>query len=239
MNAFELARASSVAQARELLSEKPGAVLKAGGIDLLDHLKERLVETPRVVDLKSIPGLAKITADPDGGLRIGPMATLAGLEYSAGDAVVEESACRVGQHIKAVLRKPVIVPVPLVGAVAGVAAGFPLVFVVGKPVQQDDQRVAGAGARLGQRQIDIEQRFIPAGDLTRADADATVSRAVVQAGANDAFSPVFSAVSPGVAVLVDERDLDRARELYASFFGEDTSPLTGPAYDEDTEEEAE
>jgi Putative prokaryotic signal transducing protein len=61
-------------------------------------------------------------------------------------------------------------------------------------------------------------------------------RAVVQSGANDAFSPVFSAVSPGVAVLVDERDLDRARELYASFFGDDTSPLTGPAYDEDTEE---
>ena len=54
-------------------------------------------------------------------------------------------------------------------------------------------------------------------------------RSVVQSGANDAFSPVFSAVSPGVAILVDERDLDRARELYASFFGEDTSPLTGPA----------
>ena len=37
-------------------------------------------------------------------------------------------------------------------------------------------------------------------------------RAVVQSGANDAFSPVFSAVSPGVAVLVDERDFDRAKE---------------------------
>jgi putative signal transducing protein len=60
-------------------------------------------------------------------------------------------------------------------------------------------------------------------------------RSVVQAGANDAFSPVFSAVSPGVAVLVDERDLDRAKELYASFFGEDTSPLTGPAFSEDEE----
>jgi Putative prokaryotic signal transducing protein len=60
-------------------------------------------------------------------------------------------------------------------------------------------------------------------------------RSVVQAGANDAFSPVFSAVSPGVAVLVDERDLDRANELYASFFGEDTSPLTGPAFSEDEE----
>lgn len=65
-------------------------------------------------------------------------------------------------------------------------------------------------------------------------------RAVVQGGANDAFSPVFSAVSPGVAVLVDERDLDRARELYASFFGDDTSPLTGPAFEEDdTGEESE
>ena len=65
-------------------------------------------------------------------------------------------------------------------------------------------------------------------------------RAAVQSGANDAFSPVFSAVSPGVAVLVDERDLDRARELYTSFFGDDTSPLTGPASEgDDDEEEAE
>jgi hypothetical protein len=63
-------------------------------------------------------------------------------------------------------------------------------------------------------------------------------RAVVQSGANDAFSPMFSAVSPGVAVLVDERDLDRARELYTAFFGEDTSPLTGPA-DEDGEDDEE
>ncbi|HKP38849.1 MAG TPA: DUF2007 domain-containing protein [Pyrinomonadaceae bacterium] len=64
-------------------------------------------------------------------------------------------------------------------------------------------------------------------------------RSVVQAGANDAFSAVFSAVSPGAAVLVDERDLDRARELYASFFGDDTSPLTGPASegDEETDDE--
>lgn len=65
-------------------------------------------------------------------------------------------------------------------------------------------------------------------------------RAVVQSGANDAFSPVFSAVSPGVAVLVDERDFERAKELYAAFFGEDTSPLTGPASDaEEDDEEAE
>jgi Putative prokaryotic signal transducing protein len=64
-------------------------------------------------------------------------------------------------------------------------------------------------------------------------------RSVVQAGGYDAFSPVFSAVSPGAAVLVDERDLDRAREVYASFFGDDTSPLTGPAEEGDEDTEAE
>jgi hypothetical protein len=62
-------------------------------------------------------------------------------------------------------------------------------------------------------------------------------RSAVQAGGYDAFSPVFSAVSPGAAVLVDERDLDRAKEIYASFFGDDTSPLTGPV--EEGEEDAE
>ena len=63
-------------------------------------------------------------------------------------------------------------------------------------------------------------------------------RSFVQSS-NDAFSPVFSAVSPGVAVLVDERDLDRAKELYASFFGDDTSPLTGPAAEGEEDTEAE
>lgn len=63
-------------------------------------------------------------------------------------------------------------------------------------------------------------------------------RAVVQA-AHDAFSPLLSVVSPGAAVLVDERDLDRARDLYASFFGDDTSPLTGPAAEDLDEEDAE
>ncbi|HUL75804.1 MAG TPA: FAD binding domain-containing protein, partial [Vicinamibacteria bacterium] len=59
---FELARATTPAQARDLLAEKAGSVFKAGGIDLVDHLKEHLLEPPRVVDLKTIPGLDKVTA---------------------------------------------------------------------------------------------------------------------------------------------------------------------------------
>ena len=85
MNRFELARAATAAQARELLAEKPGSVFKAGGIDLVDHMKEHLVEPPRVVDLRTIPGLDGIAAEPDGSLRIGPLATLA--RVAADDAV--------------------------------------------------------------------------------------------------------------------------------------------------------
>ena len=77
MNRFELARATTPSQARELLAEKAGSVLKAGGIDVIDHLKEHLVEPPRVVDLKTIPGLDKITAAGDGSVRIGALVTLA------------------------------------------------------------------------------------------------------------------------------------------------------------------
>ena len=84
MNRFELARATSVAEARSLVGEKAGSVLKAGGIDLLDHMKERLVEPPRVVDLKAIPGLDQIAVQADGSLRIGPLATLAQVASHAG-----------------------------------------------------------------------------------------------------------------------------------------------------------
>jgi xanthine dehydrogenase YagS FAD-binding subunit len=77
MNRFELARATSPAQARELLAEKAGSVYKAGGIDLVDRLKEHLVEPPRVVDLKTIPGLDRISVAGDGSLRIGTLVTLA------------------------------------------------------------------------------------------------------------------------------------------------------------------
>lgn len=84
MNRFEFARAVSVAEALSLVAEKPGAALKAGGIDLLDHLKEHLVEPPRLVDLKSVPGLDGIGTQPDGSLRIGPLVTMAGVAAHPG-----------------------------------------------------------------------------------------------------------------------------------------------------------
>ena len=61
-------------------------------------------------------------------------------------------------------------------------------------------------------------------------------RSAVQSGSSDAFSPLLSTSSPGAMVLVDERDFDRALELYNAFFGNDTTPLTGTTAAEDDEE---
>ena len=62
-------------------------------------------------------------------------------------------------------------------------------------------------------------------------------RSAVQSGGSDAFSPLLSTTSPGAMVLVDERDFDRAQEIYNAFFGKDTTPLTGTTIEEDAEAE--
>jgi hypothetical protein len=64
-------------------------------------------------------------------------------------------------------------------------------------------------------------------------------RSVVKSGGADAFSPLLSATWEGAMIMVDERDVDRAREVYQSFFGADTTPLTGGITDEDLEDEDE
>ena len=62
-------------------------------------------------------------------------------------------------------------------------------------------------------------------------------RSVVQSGGADALAPLLSSGADGSVILVDERDLDRAQELYAAFFGKDTTPLTGGPSDEDGDDE--
>ena len=87
-----------------------------------------------------------------------------------------------------------------------------------------------------------EARFVPLHNIgSPAEAEMVHDiltqngiRSAVQSGGMDAFSPLLSTTAPGALVLVDERDLDRAQEIYASFFGSDTTPLTG-ATDEEEE----
>lgn len=63
-------------------------------------------------------------------------------------------------------------------------------------------------------------------------------RSAVQSGGADALSPLLASAATGSIVLVDERDLDRAQEIYSAYFGEDTTPLTGGGGDEEEDEES-
>ena len=58
-------------------------------------------------------------------------------------------------------------------------------------------------------------------------------RSAVKSGGADAFSPLLSSTAEGAAIFVDERDVDRAQEVYTAFFGSDTTPLTGGIVGED------
>ncbi|HEY8748645.1 MAG TPA: FAD binding domain-containing protein [Tepidisphaeraceae bacterium] len=78
MNAFEWTEATSVDQAVAQLGE--GVVLKAGGVDLLDLMKEHLVEPKRLVNIRNIVGLDKVEHDERTGLKLGPLVTLAQLD---------------------------------------------------------------------------------------------------------------------------------------------------------------
>jgi lauroyl/myristoyl acyltransferase len=61
-------------------------------------------------------------------------------------------------------------------------------------------------------------------------------RSVVKSGGADAFSPLLSATAEGAVIFVDERDFDRAQEVYSAFFGSDTTPLTGGLPEEEEED---
>ena len=77
MNRFEWVNASSVDQA--LASVTDGAAFKAGGIDLLDLMKDGIVRPSRLVNIRQISGLNEVSED-GGGLRIGPLVTLTEIE---------------------------------------------------------------------------------------------------------------------------------------------------------------
>jgi xanthine dehydrogenase YagS FAD-binding subunit len=73
VNRFEWTDAASVKEAVAQLGGR--AVVKAGGVDLLDRLKEGLEAPERLVNIRNIRGLDRIEEDRSG-LRIGTLVTL-------------------------------------------------------------------------------------------------------------------------------------------------------------------
>ncbi|WP_164018949.1 FAD binding domain-containing protein [Pyxidicoccus trucidator] len=82
MQSFEWVDAESVEQAALLLgetSDRKPVLAKAGGMDLLDLMKNGVVAPQRVVNLKSIKGLDGVRFDAKQGLELGALVTLARL----------------------------------------------------------------------------------------------------------------------------------------------------------------
>ena len=77
MKSFEWVQPSTVAEAIAAL-EHPGAMAIAGGVDLLDRMKERLETPSRLVSLRKLPDLGAIRVE-GGAARIGANVTLAQL----------------------------------------------------------------------------------------------------------------------------------------------------------------
>src|SRR5258708_174913 len=76
MQSFEWVDATSIEHAAGLLADE-SVVAKAGGMDVLDLMKEGILAPARVVNLKSIPGLDEYGIRPDGEMEIGALTTLA------------------------------------------------------------------------------------------------------------------------------------------------------------------
>lgn len=74
MNRFVLADCTSVNAALAQLGE--GSVVKAGGVDLLDRMKDGIEQPPRLVNIRNVSELRGIR-ETDQGLTIGPLTTLA------------------------------------------------------------------------------------------------------------------------------------------------------------------
>jgi xanthine dehydrogenase YagS FAD-binding subunit len=73
---FAFERAGDVAAAIAALEADPGAVLVAGGTELVNWMKDGIVSPTRLVDVNRIAGLDGVEATPDG-LRIGALARMA------------------------------------------------------------------------------------------------------------------------------------------------------------------
>jgi xanthine dehydrogenase YagS FAD-binding subunit len=89
MNSVQWIDAKSVHEAVTLLSadEHGATIAKAGGMDLLDLLKEGIIAPARIVNLQRIDALRGVQFDAAKGLRLGSLTTLAEI---AGNAAIRQ-----------------------------------------------------------------------------------------------------------------------------------------------------
>jgi len=81
MNNFEWTEAKTIADAVARMGGT--AIVKAGGLDLLDRMKEGISAPARLVNIRNVAGLDLVHEDQRTGLHVGPLVTLAQLDAHA------------------------------------------------------------------------------------------------------------------------------------------------------------
>ena len=76
MHPFSLSRADDPAKAIAAHAQDPHLAFIAGGTDLIGLMRDRAALPERLLDINGLPGMARIEALPDGGLRIGALARM-------------------------------------------------------------------------------------------------------------------------------------------------------------------
>src|SRR5438128_5667296 len=76
MHTFTFSRAAALTTAIAAHAEDPHLAFIAGGTDLIGLMKDQAALPQHVLDINSLPGMSRIEALPDGGLRIGALARM-------------------------------------------------------------------------------------------------------------------------------------------------------------------
>src|ERR1700739_350669 len=76
MHPFSISRATDPATAIAAHVQDPYLAFIAGGTDLIGLMKDHAALPERLLDINTLPGLARVEALPDGGLRIGALARM-------------------------------------------------------------------------------------------------------------------------------------------------------------------
>jgi xanthine dehydrogenase YagS FAD-binding subunit len=80
VKSFEWTEAATIADA--VAQAGGGSALKAGGLDILDRMKEGIDSPSRLVNIRNVGELRGVRAEKGGGLWLGPLTTLAELDAS-------------------------------------------------------------------------------------------------------------------------------------------------------------
>jgi xanthine dehydrogenase YagS FAD-binding subunit len=83
MHPFALSRADDPGEAIAAHAQDPELAFIAGGTDLIGLMKDRAALPECVLDINGLPGMGRIEALPDGGLRIGALARMSDVAADA------------------------------------------------------------------------------------------------------------------------------------------------------------